>query len=148
VRRVSRESDHFPTPQLLLQHREQGMTMIRLTFCLHKLEGLTLEQFHAYWREEHAALVLSKAAELGMKRYVQAHAVHPRFNQALAAARGTMTAYDGIADAWFDGMNAIEALGQNPVARAALGDLIRDEKRFIDLSRSSIFLAEEFTVLG
>ncbi|NCU11501.1 MAG: EthD domain-containing protein, partial [Sphingomonadaceae bacterium] len=64
--------------------------MIKLTFCLKRLPGLSREQFQTYWRETHAPLVQRHAGVLGIARYVQSHSLPEGTATALAQARGSV----------------------------------------------------------
>ena len=76
--------------------------MVKLMFCLVRRADVDEAEFHRYWRDEHAPLVATHAEVLGLRRYVQAHAVHPHLNAALAATRGAPASYDGVAELWVD----------------------------------------------
>jgi hypothetical protein len=63
-----------------------------------------------------------------------------RGGRQLAAARGTVEAFDGVAELWWDSLDdLVAALGSEDGQRANAG-LAEDEARFIDLERSSLFL--------
>ena len=47
--------------------------MYKLTFCLRRKHGMSVEEFQRYWRNTHAPLVAARAETLGIRRYVQAH---------------------------------------------------------------------------
>lgn len=122
--------------------------MIRITFCLRRLPGVAPADFHHYWHTEHGPLVAGFAATLGIKRYVQAHATAPELGAALRSRRGTSEPFDGVAEIWYEDLAHCTAAGATPEGRAALGALIEDERRFIDFSRSSIFVTEEKVIVG
>lgn len=123
--------------------------MIKLTFCLHRLPALTREAFQAYWYEKHAPLVARHAATLRIRRYVQTRALSTPFNDALRASRGvTAEAYDGIAELWWDSLDDILATAGDEAARAAGIELLEDERKFIDLARSPLWMNEERVVVG
>ena len=65
---------------------------------------------------------------------------------ALAASRGGPPAYDGVAELWWDRIEDLAS--DDPAARKAGLDLLEDERGFIDLSKSPIFLVEEKRVVG
>lgn len=50
---------------------EQGP--IRLTFLAYRKPGLSEEEFHRYWTEEHAPLVKEWQARCGVLQYTQVH---------------------------------------------------------------------------
>lgn len=121
--------------------------MIKLVFCLVRREGLTRGEFQDYWRNSHAPLVRSLADRLGIRRYVQSHTLPDEAFSRFAAARGGAPSYDGVAELWFDSLDDIVRPRADPAAAEAGRRLLEDEARFIDLSRSPIFLSEETVVV-
>ena len=123
--------------------------MIKLTFCLKRLPGLSREEFQDYWRETHAPLVQRHARVLGIARYVQNHSLPEGAAAALAQARGSAGQdYDGVAELWWDSRESVAAPGLTAEGRAAGQELLEDEARFIDLPNSPIFLVEERQFVG
>ncbi len=120
--------------------------MVHLIFCLRRLPHLSRAEFQRYWREQHGPLVKAHAAALGIKRYLQAHAVDPAMLQAVAAVRGAPDPFDGVAEAWFD-LDDLMVRMQTPAAAEAGRILLEDECRFIDLPNSPIFFAEDHVVI-
>jgi uncharacterized protein (TIGR02118 family) len=121
--------------------------MIKIVYCLHRLPHLSRAEFQEYWRNVHAPLVARRAALLGIGRYVQSHTLDNAAFASLAASRGGQPAYDGVAELWIDEVtenSSAEAVAA--VARAAT-ELLEDEKKFIDLSRSTIFYARVHEIL-
>jgi len=122
--------------------------MIKLTFCLHRLPGLTRQAFQEYWRTRHAPLVARHAEVLRIRRYVQLHALTTPFNDALRASRAAPEMYDGVAELWWDSLDDLMASGESDVARNAGHELLEDERKFIDLARSPLWLGEEREIVG
>lgn len=121
--------------------------MVHLIFCLRRLPHLSREEFQRYWRERHAPLVQRHASALGIERYVQAHTINPAVSQGIAASRNAPDPFDGVAELWFD-LDALTARLPTPEAMQAGVALLEDERRFIDLPNSPIFLAEDHVVIG
>ena len=117
--------------------------MIKLVFCLRRLPHLTREEFQRHWHERHAPLVRAHAAALGIRRYVQTHTLEHPVNAALRASRGGPDAFDGVAELWWDSAEALGAASASPEGRAAAAELLDDERRFIDLAHSPLFVAVE-----
>ncbi len=117
--------------------------MIRLVFCLHRLPSLSRAEFQRYWRETHGPLVRSHAAALRIHRYVQVHTADDPLNDALRAGRGGPEAFDGVAELWWASRADLDAALTTPEGRAAAEALLADERRFIDLSRSPLWVADE-----
>ena len=121
--------------------------MLKLTFCLHRLPGLSREAFQRYWRETHAPLVRRHAAALGIERYVQVHAAYDDLGAVLRASRSAPEPYDGVAELWWRDRASFEAALATPAAQRAGAELLADEKRFIDLARSPLWLGDEQPVI-
>ncbi len=119
---------------------------MKLVFCLHRLPGLSREEFHKYWKDTHAPLVRRCTEALGIQRYVQLHTREDPLNEALRASRGAPEAYDGIAELWWKSREALEDALATAEGQEAGRILLEDERRFIDLSRSPIWLAEEHEI--
>jgi uncharacterized protein (TIGR02118 family) len=123
-------------------------SMIKLTYTLRRRDGMSREEFQRYWREEHAPLVKRHAETLRVRRYVQVHARDTDLDEALAASRGSEPrAYDGVAELWFDSLEDVIAAYSSEAGQAAGAELLEDERRFIDLPRSPLWLGEEHVVI-
>jgi uncharacterized protein (TIGR02118 family) len=122
--------------------------MLKLTFCLHRRPELSRAEFQRYWRETHGPLVRRHAAALGIVRYVQLHTGHDDLGAALRASRGAPEPYDGVAQLWWRDRGAFEAALATPEAQQAGAELLADERRFIDLARSPLWIGEEHEVIG
>ena len=122
--------------------------MIKLSFCLIRLPRLTREAFQAYWLGTHAPLVASVAAELQIRRYVQTHSLPPEVQQGLRASRDAPAEFDGVAELWFDSLEAMAENGRRPQAQAAAALLLEDERRFIDLPKSPLWFSQEHVIVG
>lgn len=123
--------------------------MIKLVYCLRRLPELSLQDFQRYWRDSHGPLVRERAVALGIRRYVQVHTLDSPLNGALAASRSSPgEPFDGVAELWWDSLDEFSASAGTPEGREAARELFEDEKRFIDFSRSVIFVAREHPVVG
>ena len=122
--------------------------MVKLVFCLHRLPSLSREEFQRYWRDTHGPLVRRHAPSLRIRRYVQLHTVDDPINAALAASRGGPEPFDGIAELWWDSADDLRAGAGSPEGQRAGAELLEDERRFIDLPRSPLWIAEEVPIAG
>ncbi len=120
--------------------------MLKLVFAIRRREDVPAAEFHRYWLEEHGPLAGGLLESLGARRYVQAHTVQPDLNVALAATRGTVEALDGLAEIWWDSLEAFLAASTSEEGRRAGEVLMEDEARFIDFARSSLFVTEEHAI--
>jgi uncharacterized protein (TIGR02118 family) len=117
--------------------------MIKLTFCLHRLPGLSREAFQEYWFDEHAPLVAKHRQALRIRRYVQLHSTATDLNEAIRAGRGAPQMYDGVAQLWWDDLDSVVTATSSPEGQAAGLALLEDERKFIDLPRSPLFFGED-----
>jgi len=121
--------------------------VIKLTFCLVRAPHLSREDFQRYWLERHGPLVRSVAPALRIKRYVQSHTLTTPIDSGLRRARRAPEGYDGVAELWWDSLEDLTAGGATPEGRAAGTRLLDDERTFIDLARSPLWLAEEHAII-
>jgi uncharacterized protein (TIGR02118 family) len=121
--------------------------MIKIVFCLRRRSDLSREQFQVYWLTQHAPLVRSHADALGIRRYVQVHSIDDAISAAVAGPRHSPEPFDGVAELWLDSLDALMASGTSEAGRAAAAELLEDERRFIDLERSPLLLAEEHVIV-
>ena len=121
--------------------------MIKIVFCLRRRPELSREEFQKYWRTTHAPLVRSHADALGIRRYVQVHSIDDAISLAIAGSRHSPEPFDGVAELWLDSLDALAASGSTDAGRAAAAALLEDERRFIDLEHSPLFLADEHVII-
>ena len=123
--------------------------MIKLVYSLRRRPEMTREQFQAYWRDQHAPLVRRHADALGIRRYVQTHAQSSEMASVQSGIRGSEPdVYDGQAELWWDSLDAIIAAVSTPAGERAATELLEDERRFIDLEHSPLWIGEENVVVG
>jgi len=122
--------------------------MVKIIFCLKRLPQLSVQEFQRHWYEVHAPLVQKHQKALRIVRYIQLHSDLGPLTERLRAFRHSPEPYDGVAEIWYESREALEGLGKDTSARAASRELLEDEKRFVDLSRSPIFAGEERAMVG
>lgn len=117
--------------------------MTKLIYCLRRLPHLSLEEFQGHWLEHHSQFGRRLRA---IRRYVQYHTlVNDPIREAMAQAGASgVEPYDGISIAWWDSAEAMKAeMAHNSTVAAAL----KDEKLFIDPSRSVGCLTQEHVIV-
>lgn len=122
--------------------------MVKFVFCLRRLPHLTREQFQDYWLNHHGPLVRSYQHQLGMARYVQLHTVATPLDAMLRDNSGGQEPYDGIAESWWDSVEAFQNALMNSEAQSIFAIFREDEKRFIDQPRSLMWFGEEHPIIG
>jgi uncharacterized protein (TIGR02118 family) len=107
--------------------------MVKLTCLVRRRPGMSPEDFHRYWREQHGPLVASTASGSHVIRYVQHH-------RALSDYDGDDDpGYDGVTEQWFASMDEYEA----HVAEPDFARVWKDIEAFLDVSKLSFVLTEE-----
>lgn len=123
-----------------------GVDAVKLVFCLRRASHLSWDEFSNYWREVHAPLLASHAETLGITRYVQVRTINePELQRAVRRQSDSPEPFDGVAEVWLDSLARLRTA--SPEARAASAELREDERRFIDLTASPIFVADELVVV-
>jgi uncharacterized protein (TIGR02118 family) len=122
--------------------------VITIVFCVARKDDATREEFQRYWWEQHGPLVASHAETLRIRQYHQLHTLTTPIADALRQSRGTRESeFDGVAMVWFDSLDDLAAAASTPEGRAAGQALLEDEQRFIELSRSVVWLADDRPVI-
>jgi hypothetical protein len=119
--------------------------MMRIVFPLRRLKGMPDDEFYGYWREVHGPLVASVANDLGIRRYIQTHTSHDDpITQSLREVYGTSSdLFDGMAEVWFNDPEDPEGPAFSEAGEAAGAMLLEDEKKFIDMSRSAMYMGTD-----
>lgn len=116
--------------------------MIKLTFCLRRQPHLTRADFQTYWRDIHGPIVERHRDALRFIAYHQIHTIDDPIGTALAEIRKAPPAYDGVAEMIWASRADLDQAMNSAEGRAAGRELLADERRFIDLAQSPIWLGE------
>jgi uncharacterized protein (TIGR02118 family) len=103
--------------------------VVKLIYCICRKPGLSREEFLHYWAEVHAPI---GARIPGLRKLVQSYALE-------VPSDGRPADFDGMAELWFDDLQAILEARQSPEWAASTAD----EVHFVDSSRSAYFVSEE-----
>jgi len=69
-------------------------------------------------------------------------------NDVLRAGRGALEPFDGVAELWWDDLDALVAAASSSEGSAAGQTLLEDEARFIDLEQSALWLGQEIEIIA
>jgi len=101
--------------------------MVKMVVLLVRAESLTYEEFLTHWEEKHVPLV----EELpGVERYVTSHPTDPE-----------KSAYDGVAEVYFEEMADLGAAFDSEAGEA----LLADAEEFSDQDAGEVLYMEEET---
>jgi uncharacterized protein (TIGR02118 family) len=109
------------------------MIMVKLVYCITKKAGLTDEEFFHYWEKVHGSI---GARIPQLRKLVQSRRL-------TVAGDKQRPDYDGMAELWFDDMEALRAARQSPEWKTSS----EDEANFIDHKRVAYFVSEEHIIL-
>lgn len=130
-----------PTPEELIAREHSAF--VKLFFCLRHPSHLSLEQAQQYWRTNHGPTIRGVAQGMRIRRYLQVHRYEDDLEQQLRASRGTTVApYTGHAEAWFD-RSELMTIANTPEGKKAMEIAVEDEAKFIDFSKSAMWIAKE-----
>ena len=101
--------------------------MIKLVYCITRRPDLSLEEFSRYWHDVHGPIGRQIP---GLRRLVQSHPL---------IASGQRMDFDGLAELWFDDLDALRAAQTSAEWQASSAD----EANFIDPTRTALFLTME-----
>jgi uncharacterized protein (TIGR02118 family) len=125
-----------------------GVEMLKIVICIKRKPEMTREAFHAYWKDTHAKVVREVAGPLGIRRNVHNRTTATALDAGIRQSRGaSQEDFDGVAESWFDSLEALIAATSTDEGRRAAKRLAEDEERFIDFSRSRIFFVDEEVVI-
>ena len=123
--------------------------MLKIIICMKRKPEMSRAEFLRYWKEDHAKVVAEVAGAMGMRRNVHNHTIATPIDARIREGRGAEADdYDGVAESWFDSLEALVSATSSDEGRRAARRLADDEARFIDFSRSRIFFVEEHVVIG
>ncbi len=122
--------------------------MVKMVYCLRRLPHLSREEFQRYWHEQHGPLVRKHAATLLIRRYLQVHTKYEEQTEPRRIRLDQPEPYDGIAELWWDSIEDRSPQNSSAERRQAAAELFADEQKFIDISRSPIWLGEEHVFVG
>ena len=109
--------------------------MIKVIACIDRKPGMTVAAFQDHWLNQHPKPVLKLD---GIRRYVQSHVRPSGYRD------GRQPVHDGIAELWFDDMEALRRANASPAYR----EVQADEARFIDSARMVFLVCEEHVVVA
>ncbi len=107
--------------------------MVKVVTFLKRKSGMSVEDFQRYWRTRHPEVVVRLP---GVRRYVQSHTLASSYGKGEPV-------YDGIAEVWADGTDALRAMTRSPENAKVQAD----EAQFIDRGTMGFLVTEEQVVV-
>lgn len=121
--------------------------MVKLMQCIRRRPNLGVDAFRVAW-EGYGERLREIAIELGAVRVTLSTTLETPLNDALAAARGSAPAFDGVAEiAWESGSTVVADAAQ-PATRARIARLRELQEEFADPGRSAFFFVHEQELLA
>ena len=119
------------------------LAMIKLVMCLVRHPDMTRQQFQDYWLNNHGPFFQKNAAIMRTKKYVQSHTIDTPLNEGMRQSRNMLQEFDGVAEVWFESEEDMIAGMSTPEGQELGAALLKDERNFIDHSKSSAFIVRE-----
>lgn len=107
--------------------------MIKLVYCIAKKPGLSDEEFFRYWQEIHGPI---GARIPHLRGLTQSHRL-------TIPGDSRPPDFDGIAELWFDDIDALLAARKSPEWKTSTDD----EANFIDPNKAAYFISQEHVIL-
>ncbi len=117
-----------------LEKDTQAVKAVKAIVLAKRKPGLSVEEFHAYWRDKHAPLVPKTP---GLRRYVQCHVVPEMY------ANGE-PAFDGVAELTWPDLALFEKGWKSEEMQV---EQFTDVRNFIDLKKIWGLLATEVRII-
>jgi uncharacterized protein (TIGR02118 family) len=117
--------------------------MIKFIMCCTRHPSMTREEFQDYWLNSHGPFYIKFSKEFGTKKYVQCHTINSPLNQGIKESRNMQDPYDGVAEVWFESEEALMSAMSSEEGKKISAELLSDESKFIDHSKSTAFLVKE-----
>ena len=118
--------------------------MIKFIMCITRHPDMTREAFKDYWMNTHGPFFMENAGAMRAKKYVQSHTIDTPLNEGLRSSRGMLPEYDGVAEVWFESEEELMEAMSSPEGQKLSAALLEDERNFIDHSKSSTFIVNEY----
>jgi uncharacterized protein (TIGR02118 family) len=113
--------------------------MVKLIVLVKRRPGMSVEEFHRYWREVHGPLAMTTPSwNRYVRRYVQSHTTHDAYERGAAP-------YDGLVEAWFDDQAAIDAFLAQEDYRATISE---HEAKLFDREAMVFFTVDEVEMMS
>lgn len=137
--------DHTTSPIWIAEEdvRLEGpMDGLRMTAVLRRIPTISRAEFRRHWREGHGPWAMRHPEVFGFRHYVQLHTPADADDNPIARARQAPPAFDGVSEIYRDPPTA------SPEDVAALRQrFIDDEKNFLDIDASPVFLGEARVII-
>ena len=117
--------------------------MNNFVMCIPRHPSMSRDQFKDYWMNSHGPFFMKNANVMRAKKYIQCHTLESPLNGMLRESRKMRQEYDGVAEVWFDSEEDLVSAMSSPEGQKLGAELLADESKFIDHTKSTAFIAEE-----
>lgn len=115
--------------------------MIKFVAILARREGMSHEDFRAYYEERHVPLI--RELNPWMRDYRRSYVDFATVSGGMTMTTDWKPDFDVITEIWFDDREAFEKGKTAMTAPEAAERIAQDEARFIDRSRKRMFFVDE-----
>jgi len=107
--------------------------MIKVVYCITKKRGMSDDEFFHYWKDVHGPI---GARIPNLRKLVQSHRLDLKQDRA--------PDFDGVAELWFDDVNALLGARQSKEWKAST----EDELNFVDHKHVAYLVTEEHIIFN
>jgi len=121
--------------------------MFSINYYICKKLEVSAESFKDYWLGEHAVLLRSFIEEIGVRALIKNESLpqHPTSIELKEYFETGAVSY-GFIDQWiFNDIEELKEGSRNPQVQRAMAELFASEDRYIDTTRSKVFMAQEIS---
>ncbi|WP_373099747.1 MULTISPECIES: EthD domain-containing protein [Pasteurellaceae] len=120
--------------------------MFKVIMLVKKKDSLTQEEFVALW-QAHSQKVMTFKSALQIQYYSKTFPLSATHSPSTQRETEPFV-YDAMGELWYESKAAFIQARNSPAGRQALAILKEDERQFVDLARSVMWLGEEEPVLS
>lgn len=120
--------------------------MVKFVMCCTRNPKMSRAEFQDYWKNSHGPFFMKFVDVHKASKYVQSLTIDTPINQGLIDSRGMRQEYDGVAEVYFDSVEAFMTAMSSEEGQKLGAELLTDENKFIDHSKSTAFFVEEHVV--
>lgn len=111
-----------------------ALPMMKMIVLVSRAQGMSPDDFHEYWREDHPKVLDATPADMPpMRKYVQSHTLPSVYES-------RDPTIDGVVEVWFDDARAVDEFFGHEYYEERIRP---DEERFTNHEQTAFFVAQE-----
>ena len=116
--------------------------MIKLIFCVHKADNISLDEFRRIWIEKYKQKFIAFATSAKVKKLEFNLTLLIEANTNFMIERGTAYPYDAAIELYWDNANNLTKIIEEKEVQTKLAELRAVSDSFLDITKSRLFFVE------